>query len=69
MATREIEISYSETNHAIAREYATVFDNGLVQLRRNFKHKLVPVGATADESDTPNSSLTTEQIKKLAAEL
>lgn len=64
MARKEIEISLKETKHQVAREYAVVFDNGLVQLRRSVRQKL-----TDNEVDNPNSSLTIEQIGELAKQL
>lgn len=67
---KTIEISRKETSHDIATEYATVFDNGLVSLRRKVRSKLTPApGRSTDEADNPNNTLTIEQIKKLAAAL
>lgn len=34
---RKIIIERRETNHAVATIYATVFDNGLVDVRRNLE--------------------------------
>jgi len=59
--TRKISIDVHETNHSIAEEYATVYDNGLVELRRNVKQKL-----SRNETDMPGGRLTIEQIVKLA---
>lgn len=64
MAKRVIEISSKETNHSVAREYANVYDNGLVEIRRSVLTKL-----SDNVVDNPNNTLTVEQIKKLAEEL
>lgn len=68
--TRTIEISRHETNHNVATIYATVFDNGLVDIRRNNRSKLDPTpGHTPDENDAPENRLTVDQLKTLVAQL
>lgn len=70
MATRRIEIERKETNHAVATIYATVFDNGLVDIRRNVRSKLEPAqGRSTDEADAPESRLTIDQLKQLVNKL
>lgn len=64
MATRRITISLKETNHRIAEEYANVYDNGLVEVRRRVQDKL-----SGNETDMPENRLTIEQIKKLVSEV
>ncbi len=70
MATRTIIIERNETNHSVATTYATVFDNGLVDIRRNFRSKLDPApGRSTDENDVPENRLTTEQLTLLVSKL
>ncbi len=38
--TKTVEITRNETKHSIATQYATVFDNGLVEIRRKVEQKL-----------------------------
>lgn len=64
MAKREIEISRHETNHSIAREYVIVYDNGLVEIRRNVHQKL-----DGNEVNNPENRLTIEQLKNLVQQL
>lgn len=67
--TRKIIIDQHETNHAIATIYATVFDNGLVDVRRNVRQKLDPLpGRTTDETDMPDNRLDIKQHKFLLAQ-
>lgn len=70
MSVRTITIERKETNHAVATIYATVFDNGLVDIRRNFRNKLDPgPGRTPDENDAPENRLTIEQLKNLISQI
>lgn len=63
MAVRKITIDRHETNHAVATIYATVFDNGLVDVRRSVRQKL-----DNNEHDAPDNRLTIEQHKFLLAQ-
>lgn len=58
--TRKITIERNETNHQIEHIYATIFDNGLIEVRRNVRHKL-----SGNENDMPDNRLTIEQHKRL----
>lgn len=70
MAVRTIIIERKETKHSVATIYATVFDNGLVDIRRNHRSKLDPEpGRTPDENDAPENRLTIEQLKKLVEDI
>jgi len=65
----KIIIDQSESNHAIATIYATVFDNGLVDVRRSVRQKLEPLpGRSTDETDMPDNRLTIQQHKFLLAQ-
>lgn len=57
---RKVTIKRHETNHQIEHIYATVFDNGLVDVRRSVRQKL-----TGNEMDQPENRLTLDQHKLL----
>lgn len=60
MAIRTILIERRETKHSVAEIYATVFDNGLVDIRRKVRNKL-----TGNEHDTPENRLQLTLLKQL----
>lgn len=64
-----ITIDRSESNHAIAIIYATVFDNSLIDVRRSVRQKLEPLpDRSIDKTDMPENRLTIQQHKFLLAQ-
>lgn len=56
----KIIIDRQETKHKVTTIYATVFENGLIEVRRSVRDKL-----TDNENDMPDNRLNIDQYRKL----